>query len=141
MTSWSYSNCGLESDALQIQSVTASPDPLDAKESSRFTIKGFAQEPIEEGAYADVVIKLGLIKILSKRFDLLEELRRDQFFTLVSPASTSPLPKGEIELTFTPPLPNPTPQAKFSVSLRAFTVDDEDLACLDFKLDYMKRPL
>jgi hypothetical protein len=29
---------------------------------------------LQEGAYADVVVKLGLIKLLTKRFDVCEEL-------------------------------------------------------------------
>lgn len=29
---------------------------------------------MQEGSYADVVVKLGLIKLLTKRFDICEEL-------------------------------------------------------------------
>ncbi|MFF2812337.1 ML domain-containing protein [Streptomyces sp. NPDC058000] len=140
MTSWSYTDCGLSTDALQIRSVEVSPDPPETRNQTVITLKGTVQEVIEEGAYVDVVVKLGLIKLIQKRYDLHEELRQGGAFALVTPAHTSPIPKGDIELRFTPPLPGPTPQAKFSVALRAYTAGDEDLACLDIKLDYMKTP-
>lgn len=34
---------------------------------------------LQEGAYADVVVKLGLIKLLTKRFDVCEELYAFRF--------------------------------------------------------------
>lgn len=32
------------------------------------------------------------------------------------------------------------PAAKFVVNVRAFTVDDVGMVCLDLKVDFMKRP-
>jgi hypothetical protein len=32
------------------------------------------------------------------------------------------------------------PIAKFSVNVKGFTVEEEDIVCVDLKVDFMKRP-
>ncbi|KAG8219873.1 hypothetical protein J3R82DRAFT_852 [Butyriboletus roseoflavus] len=110
---WSYTDCG--------QDLTV-------------TVSGTAVEPIEEGAYADVVVKLGIIKLLTKRFDVCEEARA---------ANTSiqcPVEKGDYIVSHTVALPKEIPQAKFSVGIRGYTSEDDDMLCLDLKVDFMRLP-
>ena len=84
-----HESIGSTSDVVQIESITVSPDPPKPGEDLTVTVKGTAQENIEvrhsamvrfrlltsfqEGAYADVTVKLGLIKLLHKEFDICEE--------------------------------------------------------------------
>jgi hypothetical protein len=80
-------------DIIQIESIKVSPDPPKPGQDLTVTVKGAAIDVIEvmnslfclrrkvvegarqlkEGAYADVTVKLGLIKLVQKRFDVCEE--------------------------------------------------------------------
>jgi len=131
---WSYVDCGLPTDPIQIDSISVSPDPPQPGQDLTVTVKAHAQEQVEEGAYADVSVKLGLIKLLQKQFDLCEEARN---------ANTSvqcPVERGNYEVVHTVALPKEIPKAKFNIDVRGFTVDEDDLFCVKLNVDFMKRP-
>ncbi|KAF9460819.1 ML domain-containing protein [Collybia nuda] len=131
---WSYSDCGLASDVVQIESINVSPDPPKPGQALTVTVKAAVTSPIEEGAYADVVVKLGLIKLLQKRFDLCEEAIN------ANATVQCPVEAGVYTIAQTVDLPREIPRAKFSVSVRGFTGEDEDMFCVDLKVDFMKKP-
>ncbi|KAI0067734.1 hypothetical protein BV25DRAFT_1876416 [Artomyces pyxidatus] len=131
---WSWIDCGLETDAIQIQSIDVSPDPPKPGQNMTVTVVAAAQGKVEDGAYADVTVKLGLIKLLQKQFDLCEEARKAD--TTVQ----CPVEEGSYTVVQTVELPKEIPQAKFAVSVRAYTKDDDDLFCVDLKVDFMKKP-
>ncbi|KAH7931043.1 hypothetical protein BV22DRAFT_999375 [Leucogyrophana mollusca] len=132
--SWGYTDCGLPSDLIQIKSISVKPDPPKPGQDLTVTVVGTAQDVIEEGAYADVVVKLGLIKLLQKRFDVCEEART------ANASVQCPVTKGDYTVEQTVALPREIPQAKFTVSVRGYTAEEEDMVCLDLKVDFMKRP-
>ncbi|KAG2118442.1 ML domain-containing protein [Suillus clintonianus] len=134
MEGWSYEDCGSSSDAIQVKSISLSPDPPKPGQDLTVTVVGTAQQRIEDGAYADVVVKLGLIKLLSKSFDVCEEARS------ANASIQCPIDEGEYTVVQTVALPKEIPQAKFSVSVRGYTVEDEDMLCLDLKVDFMRNP-
>lgn len=45
----------------------------------------FADRLIQEGAYADVTVKLGLVKLLTKTFDICDEACVDHIRSNLSP--------------------------------------------------------
>ncbi|KAJ7485926.1 ML domain-containing protein [Mycena latifolia] len=130
---WEYTDCGPESDALKLESLTISPDPPVPGKDLTITAKGYARETIEDGAYADVTVKLGLIKLLSKRFDVCEEARN------ANVSISCPVPEGKYEVVHTVALPKEIPRAKFTVQVRAYTVEEEEILCLDLKADFLPR--
>jgi len=132
---WSWVNCGLPSDAVEITSVEVSPDPPLPGNDVTVTVAGKVVDEVKEGAYADVTVKLGLIKILQKTFDLCEEARN---------ANTSvqcPVKTGDYAVTHTITLPREIPPAKFGVNVRGYTADDDDLLCIDLVIDFVRRSL
>jgi len=131
---WSWEDCGLPSDAIQIESISVSPDPPSPGQDLTVLVKARAQEVVEDGAYADVSVKLGLIKLLQKQFDLCDEARN------ANTTVQCPVQKGEYQVEHTVALPKEIPKAKFSVNVRAYTFDDDDLFCVDLKVDFMKKP-
>ncbi|KAH7911964.1 ML domain-containing protein [Hygrophoropsis aurantiaca] len=133
--SWSYANCGLPSDPIQIHSISVSPDPPKPGQDLTVKVVGEATEVVEEGAYADVVVKLGLIKLLQRRFDVCEEARS------ANASVQCPVTKGEYTVEHTVALPKEIPRAKFTVGVRGYTADDDDLVCLDLKVDFMPKLL
>ncbi|EGG10955.1 uncharacterized protein MELLADRAFT_123976 [Melampsora larici-populina 98AG31] len=132
-TIWSFDNCGLETDAITIDSFEVSPDPPQPGKKLTITASGTANERIEEGAYADVVVKLGsFIKILHKQFDICEELRN------ANATLQCPLEPGQHHIIHTVELPREIPRAKFTVEARAYTQYDDDMACANVVIDFMK---
>ncbi|KAI9460885.1 ML domain-containing protein [Lactarius psammicola] len=131
---WKYEDCGLPTDPIQIESITVSPDPPKPGQDLTVLVKAQAQEQVQDGAYADVQVKLGLIKILQKQFDLCKEARN---------ANTSvqcPVEKGSYVVEHTVALPKEIPQAKFNVNVQAYTIDDDDLFCVKLEVSFMRRP-
>ncbi|GJE89821.1 ML domain-containing protein [Phanerochaete sordida] len=71
-----WRQCGdPQADPLLIKSIVISPDPPQPGAESNVTVVGEARETIEDGAYAYVVVKVGVLKIIEKEFDLCEEAR------------------------------------------------------------------
>ncbi|KAG8905692.1 Phosphatidylglycerol/phosphatidylinositol transfer protein [Tulasnella sp. 403] len=125
---------GSPSDIIQIHSLTVSPDPPEPGKNLTVKAKGFVSQTIEDGAYADVTVKLGLIKLLHKQFDVCEEARNN------NAEIQCPVEPGEHEVEQTVLLPKEVPRAKFIVQVRGYTVDDDDMLCADLKVDFMKHP-
>ncbi|GJE87589.1 phosphatidylglycerol/phosphatidylinositol transfer protein [Phanerochaete sordida] len=130
---WSWTQCGdPETDPLKVISIEISPDPPKPGEDLTVNVVGEAREKIEDGAYADVVVKVGAIKILQKEFDLCEEARNAH-------ANIScPVEKGEHTVEHTVTLPKEIPPAPFKVHIDGWTVEDEPLVCVDIAIDFRK---
>jgi len=124
-------DCGQPEDAITIKSITVSPDPPQPGQNLTLTAVGTVNVVIEAGAYADVTVKLGLIKLIQKRFDVCEEAQN------ANASIQCPVQPGEYELVQTVALPKEIPPAKFSVSVRGFTADELDMVCMDLKIDFM----
>ncbi|MFF7989248.1 ML domain-containing protein [Kitasatospora xanthocidica] len=140
MASWDYENIGLPTDPLQIVSITVVPDPPTPGRSNVFTVNAVARDAIADGAYLDVTVKLGLVKLLHRRYDLLAELRGEGSLKLACDTSDgkSPIPRGDMKLTLTLNLSSETPRGKLEVGVRGYTVDDDDLLALKAKVDFTK---
>ncbi|KAL0951083.1 hypothetical protein HGRIS_007821 [Hohenbuehelia grisea] len=151
MDSWEWENCGSEEDGIQIESIDVSPDPPKPGKDLTVKVKAVALERVVEGAYADVTVKLGLIKLLQKQFDLCEEAEK------ANATVQCPVEKGSYDVTQTVALPKEIPQgpalffmphsmlftlflAKFVVLANGYSADDEDLFCVRIKISFLKRP-
>jgi len=132
--SWHYVDCGDPSDLVQLQSLTVSPDPPEPGKDLTIMASGLVEQEIEEGAYADVVVKLGLVKLLAKQFDVCEEARN------ANVTVQCPVQPGKYDVIQSIHLPKEIPRAKFQVQVRAFTDDDEPMLCLNLFVDFMKNP-
>ncbi|CAE7096953.1 unnamed protein product [Rhizoctonia solani] len=128
---WSWTDCGLPSDGVHIKSIEVTPDP--PKPGQDLTVKVIAtsDKEITEGAYADVTVKLGLIKLLKKQFDICEEARN------ANATIQCPIKGGDHEVVQTVALPREIPRAKFMVDVKGYTADDEDLVCVKLNVDFM----
>ncbi|KAJ7254017.1 ML domain-containing protein [Mycena haematopus] len=129
---WEYVDCGLPSNPIQIDSIELSPDPPLPGQDLTVTVKAVVTEVIAEGASADVTVKLGLIKLLQKNFDVCEEARN------ANATVSCPVEPGPYEVVQTVALPKEIPKAKFVVLVRGTTVTEEAMLCLDLKIDFMK---
>ncbi|KAF8216127.1 ML domain-containing protein [Mycena galopus ATCC 62051] len=128
---WEYVDC-VPSNPVHIESIKLSPDPPLPGQDLTVTVKASVTEVIEEGASADVTVKLGLIKLLQKKFDICQEARN------ANATVSCPVEPGPYEVVQTVALPKEIPKAKFMVLVRGLTVAEEDMLCLDLKIDFMK---
>ncbi|KAJ8084100.1 hypothetical protein PM082_002867 [Marasmius tenuissimus] len=132
--SWAWESCGGPDDIIQINSIEVSPDPPQPGKELSVKVNGVAKEQVEDGATADVVVKLGLIKLLSKKFNLCEEARK------ANASIQCPIEAGTHEVTQVVELPKEIPKAKFKVNAQGYTKDEEDLFCVDLIVDFIKFP-
>ncbi|KAG1442216.1 hypothetical protein G6F56_011159 [Rhizopus delemar] len=128
-------NCGAPSDVFQLESFKVSPDIIEPGKQVNITITGSLSEKVEDGAYADVMVKVGRIKILKKEFDICEELRKREDEVDIQ----CPFEKGDISIFQTVTLPKEIPPAIFKVSTEAYTANDDSLACLDLLVDFRRK--
>ncbi|GAA5960646.1 hypothetical protein JCM8115_001781 [Rhodotorula mucilaginosa] len=133
MTQWGWSDCGLvKEDDLQIESLEVSPDPPKPGHNLTINASGRVNRRIEKGTSADVTVKLGLIKLLTKRFDLCDELAN------INSSLACPIDPGVYSFTHTVALPNEIPRAKFQVNARVVTpVVEEEVGCLDLWINFL----
>ncbi|KAG1057750.1 hypothetical protein G6F43_000430 [Rhizopus delemar] len=124
-----------ESESLfQHESVDVNPNPLEPGDQVNITIVGTLLETVEDGAYADVTVKLGLVKLLRKTFDICEELEKHKDEVDIQ----CPIEKGNFKLVQSIKLPREIPRGKFTVLASAYTVNDESLANVKIIADFRK---
>lgn len=121
--------CDLEAPKLvEIFNVTLSPNPpLRGSELVIFA-QGVVKEVIEEGAYIDVDVRYGFIKLLKQTFDLCEQTGNVDL--------ECPIQEGPISLETTVKLPDEIPPGKYIVVARAFTNDDQPITCLSTTVEF-----
>ncbi|CAO3670481.1 unnamed protein product [Rhizopus stolonifer] len=128
-------NCGDQEDVFQLESFQVSPDIIAPGKQVNITVIGFLNEEVEEGAYAKVDVKLGLIKLIHKTFDICEELRNHKDEVDIQ----CPIEKGPLKVFQTVTLPKEIPPGDFRVTAVAYTANDEPLACLKIRVDFRHR--
>ncbi|KDN38948.1 hypothetical protein K437DRAFT_228298 [Tilletiaria anomala UBC 951] len=128
---WIWKSCGMDADAVRVDSIDVTPDP--PKPGRNMTVRGtgVVRSLIDEGSYVDVVVKIGLIKLLSRRFDLCEEAKN------ANAQVQCPIKPGTYDIEQTVALPREIPPAKFNVHITGATQAEEDLMCLDLSINFM----
>ncbi|KAF9450324.1 hypothetical protein P691DRAFT_665572, partial [Macrolepiota fuliginosa MF-IS2] len=122
---------GSDTDPLQIKSITSIPDSPQRGKNLTVKVQATVAEPIEHGAYADVVVQVGAVKLLQKKFDICEEACKSNL-TVQCPVAT-----GDYEMEHTVTLPMEIPPAIFTVAVMGYTAEDDDLLCASFKVNFL----
>ncbi|SCV70227.1 BQ2448_1621 [Microbotryum intermedium] len=130
-TQWNWTDCGSPDDAIEIESIAISPDPPVPGKDLTIYASGKVKTLITHGSYANVVVKLGLIKLLSKRFDVCDELDNANL-TL-----QCPIDPDTYKIKQTVALPAEIPRAKFVVHSEVFTQEHEPAACVDLWINFL----
>ncbi|ODQ64898.1 hypothetical protein NADFUDRAFT_83053 [Nadsonia fulvescens var. elongata DSM 6958] len=115
--------CDVEDNhLLRIDSVDIFPNPPVRGENLTINAVGFLAKEIKEGAYVDVEVKFGYIRLLRQQFDLCEQVENIDM--------KCPLEPGPLSINKTVELPSQIPPGKYNVVARAYTVDDDQITCL-----------
>ncbi|ERS98931.1 phosphatidylinositol/phosphatidylglycerol transfer protein [Sporothrix schenckii 1099-18] len=109
-------------DILTIKSVDLSPNPPQAGVELVITAVATVSQTISKGAYVNLQVKYGLIRLISTTADLCEQIENVDL--------KCPIEKGLISITKSVDLPREIPPGKYTVLADAYTVDDEPITCL-----------
>ncbi|KAK3826209.1 MAG: phosphatidylinositol transfer protein [Linnemannia gamsii] len=120
--------CGPESDLLKIEYVNLNPNPPLKGEVLVIDAKGFLQEDVVEGAKIFLVVKLGLIKLLTKELDFCEES--------VKINKPCPLKAGDQVLYHEVELPKEIPPGKYFVNVKVKNPDEKQVTCLNARAQF-----
>lgn len=80
-------------------------------------------------------MKLGLIKLFKKEFDICEEARNANLTV------QCPVKPGQFTVAHTISLPREIPPAKYAIDVHGYTVDDDDLFCVRIYASFLKYPV
>ncbi|KAL9932726.1 hypothetical protein V8E36_008425 [Tilletia maclaganii] len=130
---WTWRSCSDEDALVDVHSIEVSPDPPQRGKNMTIKASGTVKQRIEEGAYAMVDVKIGLIRLLHRQVDICEEARANDADV------KCPVDPKDYDISQTVQLPSQIPPAKFGVHVESFTVDDAPLVCLDLTVDFLHR--
>ncbi|ESX01809.1 hypothetical protein KL918_004780 [Ogataea parapolymorpha] len=110
------------SQLLKLTHVDVLPNPPERGTNLTIVARGDLSKQVDEGAYVEVDVTYGYIKLLHQTYDLCEELPNVDM--------ECPLKKDSYDLTKIVEIPNEVPPGTYTVIARAFTADDELITCL-----------
>ncbi|KAF9959887.1 Phosphatidylglycerol/phosphatidylinositol transfer protein [Mortierella alpina] len=114
--------CGEETDLLTIHNYTLTPNPPQKGKNLTIEAYGNLSEDVVEGAKIHLIVKLGVIKLLTKELDFCTESATID--------KSCPLKAGEQSLLHTVALPNEIPPGKYVVNIKVVNPDDKQVTCL-----------
>ncbi|KAF8476843.1 ML domain-containing protein [Kalaharituber pfeilii] len=115
--------CGTtKSDILIIDNVDISPNPPVPGATLTITATGTLKEEVGAGAYIDVEVKYGYIKLIHQQIDFCENAGQVDL--------ACPIKEGDLSLTKKVDLPKAIPPGKYHVSANAWNADGEHITCL-----------
>ncbi|KAF9153540.1 Phosphatidylglycerol/phosphatidylinositol transfer protein [Linnemannia schmuckeri] len=114
--------CGTEEDLLKLVSYQLNPNPPLKGEVLVIDAEGFLKEDVVNGAKINLMVKVGVIKLLTKELDFCEESAKID--------KPCPLKAGEQFLHHEVELPKEIPPGKYFVNVKVRNPDDKQVTCL-----------
>jgi len=119
-----------EKDILIIHHVNLKPNPPVAGETLTIEAIGTFTEDVEEGAYIQLQVKYGLIRLINTKADLCEQIKNVDM--------ECPIKKGKKPISKDVELPNEIPPGKYTVLADVYTKDDAHITCLTAEVVFSK---
>jgi hypothetical protein len=120
-------------DLLTIDKVDLSPNPPEAGTSLVIEASGTVVKTITRGAYVKIVVKYGLIQLLSTTADLCEQLENVEL--------SCPLEPGKLKITKAVDLPTQIPPGTYNVIADVYSDEDEPITCLKAQVKFQIKSL
>ncbi|KAI2635056.1 ml domain-containing protein [Xylaria nigripes] len=111
-----------EQDIVHIDNVDLLPNPPQAGTKLVINASGTVSEPIQKGAYVKLVVKYGLIRLISTTADLCEQVENVDL--------KCPIEKGKVDITKSVDIPKEVPPGTYNVHADVFNADDTPITCL-----------
>lgn len=113
---------------LKLQRVIIDPNPPVRGENLTFTATGLLRQDIVDGAYVEIDVKFGFIRLIKKTYDLCDQVQNIDL--------ECPIRRGKQEITETVEIPADVPPGRYIVNARAYTKDDELITCLTVDMTF-----
>lgn len=113
---------------LLLTKVVISPNPPQKGANLTFTAEGILADDIQEGAYVEVDVRYGFIRLIHQTFDLCEEITKVDL--------ECPIKKGKQVITKEVEIPNEVPGGRYIVNAKAYTAEDIFITCLSATVDF-----
>lgn len=118
-------------DIIEIEKVVLTPNPPEAGTTLIIEASGTVKETILEGAYVNLQVKYGYIRLINTQADLCKEMKNVEL--------ECPIEKGKISITKSVDLPKEIPPGKYTVLADVFSKDDEHITCLTASVVFGKK--
>ncbi|OTA63741.1 MD-2-related lipid-recognition, partial [Hypoxylon sp. EC38] len=109
-------------DIVKIESVDLLPNPPETGAELVIRATGTVFETIDKGAYVNLVVKYGLIRLISTQADLCEQIKNVDL--------ECPIEKGILSLTKAVEIPKEVPPGTYNVYAEVVNYDDKPITCL-----------
>ncbi|KAL2120424.1 hypothetical protein VTJ04DRAFT_4451 [Mycothermus thermophilus] len=119
-------------DIITIEEVILTPNPPEAGETLRIEATGTVKEDILDGAYVNLEVKYGYIRLISTTADLCKEIQNVDL--------NCPIEKGKIHIIKEIDLPKEIPPGKYTVQADVYSKDDEHITCLTAVVFFNRKP-
>jgi hypothetical protein len=117
-------------DLVEINKVDLSPNPPKPGQELLITASGVVKEKIEEGAYVLLTVKYGLIRLISTKASLCEQVENVDL--------KCPLEPGKVEVTKSVDIPAEIPPGKYTVLADVYTEDEVPITCLTATVSFSR---
>lgn len=122
------------SDILSLEYVNLTPNPPSPGHKLRIEASGILLRDIEEGAYVNLVVKYGLIRLVNVQEDLCKQVSNVDM--------ECPIKKGLVKIVKDVELPREIPPGNYHVTADAFTKDGRDnIICLEASVSFKRGDL
>lgn len=113
---------------LTIDHINVSPNPPQKGANLTIEATGTLHGAVADGAYIDVDVRYGYIRLLTQRFDLCEQVQEVDL--------KCPLQEGPLSISKEIELPNEIPPGQYTAVARAFSVDGKPITCLEAQVSF-----
>jgi len=125
-----YCEAARDDDIIVIEKVDLVPNPPEAGQDLVIEAKGTVKEPIQKGAYVELQVKYGYIRLVNMRADLCDQISNVDL--------ECPIDEGVISITKSVELPNEIPPGKYTVHADVYTEDERRITCLDAVVNFAR---
>ncbi|KAJ7645188.1 MD-2-related lipid-recognition domain-containing protein [Mycena polygramma] len=127
---WSYKDCGLSSDPIQLKSINFSPGPPVLGKDLTIEVKAIVTQTIQN-VDVNITIKQNDREVLQKTVDLCEAAKN------ANATVTCPVKKGVYTVQQTVTVPGQIPPGNYTVHLQgAKAVDNKAVFCLELDVSF-----
>ncbi|KAI3318372.1 phosphatidylinositol transfer protein [Xylariaceae sp. AK1471] len=117
-----------EQDTVHIEQVDLLPNPPETGAELVIRATGTVFEPIEEGAYVKLVVKYGLIRLISTTASLCDQIENVDL--------KCPIEKGVLSITKAVDIPKEVPPGTYNVFADVYNADDTPITCLQASVSF-----
>lgn len=122
--------CDLSSPKLvDIYKLNLTPNPPVKGQNLTIYAEGFVEKTIVDGAYVDVDVKYGYLRLLRQEYDLCEESG--------NAGVECPIKEGKLVVNTSVAIPAQFPAGKYSITGRAYTKEGSLLTCLSTTIELL----